>query len=393
MKKNMTYLLVALSIVGVIVFSGRRPRLAQAQPVTVRAAGGVSASPRVAKVGLRRLGGAELSDPEGEHLESVISATVQACGSVPPGPNAGALRRAAHNQMLEELESFASNNPASPWTPSVHLLLGRAGHLRCCYSGAMAHYQSAFDLAAGHGDPAAKSVAIESASGLAKLLALTGHLEELDALEARTGQEGIPSGGEQWSWAREMRTFARKHPDDIYRCGLYCLDQLGRLTQPGQFIPENITKKPYSTNGFSVADLLEVAGQNGLHVHAAMMRDLSKPPVPSVLHLLCEHFLVIKEQHGAFYKVDDPASSGSRWLTAQDFAPELSGCALVSDASPPSESAYLSAIDSGAASAYRGRCHVPVPNDHDDSPPCPTDHRSQQFLRRHGLLCRDHRSH
>lgn len=221
--------------------------------------------------GLRAIG-ADTNGPDTQQLESLFQTAVSAAESVAPGPDGSATRRAIHNERRGELESFATNQPASAWTPSLHLYLGQQAQLRCGYSAALSHYLSAFDSAADNADPEARKVAATAAGAAARLLTLTGRLSEVDALEAETGQLGLPSGGTDWDWARGARDYARKLPDESYRCGLYCLDQLGRRTQPGEFKPRNITKAPYSTNGFSVAELLAIASQNDLRVHATARR-------------------------------------------------------------------------------------------------------------------------
>src|SRR5206468_6638759 len=88
----------------------------------------------------------------------------------------------------------------------------------------------------------ARQMGGEALGGLATSLALAGRLTELDALEEDVRQLGSYPAGSEWERAMEMRAWARKHPTLAYKCGLYCLDQLGRLTQPGQFQSKEITE-------------------------------------------------------------------------------------------------------------------------------------------------------
>ncbi len=210
------------------------------------------------KAGIKAVGSQPPDAAQTQELEAVFGATVAAASSIPPGPDAGAMRRAIDNELRAELETFVTNNPASAWTPSVHLLLARRAQLRCGYSLALDHYQMAFESVAGSTDPVALSLARDASGGLARLLALTGRVADFDALAAQVAQLGIERLGSDWVWAQEMRECVGKHPAESYKCGLYCLDQLGRLTQPGQFLPKNITEHPSSTNGFTAADLLTV---------------------------------------------------------------------------------------------------------------------------------------
>jgi hypothetical protein len=94
--------------------------------------------------------------------------------------------------------------------------------------------------------------------------------------------------------------------------------------------------------------------------------------VPCIVHLRCEHFVLLREQRDAFLNVIDPVADGPRWLTRDDLLEEATGCVIVSDAVPTTPGVSLVAIDAPTAATYRGRCHNPLAADHDDSPPCTT---------------------
>ncbi|HWX21506.1 MAG TPA: cysteine peptidase family C39 domain-containing protein, partial [Candidatus Binatia bacterium] len=377
-------------------------------PKARQTAGGASTT-FLTIAGVNPVGDRPLNDTETSQLNSIFSQVVAAANSVPPSPDAGAQRRAIDNELRAELESFVTNNPASAWTPSLHLLLARRAQLRCGYSLALDHYQAAFSAVAGSTDLTAQEIAREASGGLAKMLMLTGRASDFDALLAALPQFNLRPSGSDWGWAAEMRQWVGKHPNDSYKCGLYCLDQLGRVTQPGQFLPKNVTEIRSSTNGYTAADLLAIGGNAGLRLHAAFLTDTNNLPVPSILHLRSQHFIIVREQRGAFYNALDPVALGMSWLTLQDLAPELSGCVIVSDALPPAPTVQLVAMDSSGAAAYLGRCHdpirvvdpgpwsldanfhprlsapicadpvapaAPIPSDHDDNPPCSGDDSS-----------------
>src|SRR5437016_2675653 len=240
----------------------------------------------------------------------------------------------------------------------------------------MDHYRQAWQTVKGSPDATAQGMAGQAAGGLAKLLALTGRLDELDALAGEVRQlYGNGSLGSEWNWAMEMRAWAKKHPTEAYKCGLYCLDQLGRLTQYGQFRPKDITETQSSANGFTAADLVNLGTRAGLRVRAAVPTDANNLPVPCIVHLRSEHFLMLSERRGAFYKVYDTLVPGPRWLTASEIGREASGCVLVDDAAPAAGSYAIKTLDLASAAAFRGRCHGAVASDHDDTPctscPCP----------------------
>ena len=245
--------------------------------------------------GIKPIGDWQVDPVETAELNQIFSSAITAANSIPIGPDSGAQRHAVNNAMREELESFLTEHPGSPYGPGVHLYLGNQAQAVCGYSLAMAHYQSAFDLASGSPDPTAIALALNAGAGLARLLALTGQIDELNVLEARALQirDGRPLWGD-WKAAREMRSWVLRHPNEAYKCGLYCLDQLGRMTQPGQFLPKNITETAFSTNGYTAADLVNVAGSAGLRIHAAAFTDTNNLPVPCVLHLRSQHFVLVR---------------------------------------------------------------------------------------------------
>src|SRR5947209_7192492 len=122
-----------------------------------------------------------------------------------------------------------------------------------------------------------------TSANLAKLLALTGRIPELDSLEKEALQLNPRAvSGPIWGWPKEFRAWVRKRPEESYKCGLYCLDQLGRLTQSGQFKPKDITETASSTNGFTVAELLNIGSRAGLKLHAALISDFTQLPVPCI---------------------------------------------------------------------------------------------------------------
>jgi YD repeat-containing protein len=326
-------------------------------------------SDALTRAGIQPIGNWQVDPAETAYLNSLFASATAAADAIVPGPDASAHRRAVDNLLREELENFVATNATSAYSPGLHVLLGNRARMRCGYSVAMEHYQAAFKGLAGSPDPIAFEVAHEAGGSLAKLLALTGRIAELDVLEAQAAQMG-PGGdvGYDWGWAKEMRRWVTEHPTDVYKCGLYCLDQLGRLTQPGQFLPQNILERDSSTNGFSAADLVNIATSAGLRVHAAKLSGPDNLPVPCILHLRSEHFVLVREQRGAFYNVVDLVLFGPMWLTLPDILEEATGCVIVSDASPPVAGVSLVPLDALSAAGYRGRFSAPIPADHDDSP-------------------------
>jgi RHS repeat-associated protein len=225
----------------------------------------------------------------------------------------------------------------------------------------------------GSEDTAAKEMADQAVGGLTKLLAVTGRLAELDALEADLRSLNTVPRSQDWWWGMEFSRGVRKYPQDSYKCGLYCLDQLGRLTQLGEFSPHDILETGSSANGFTAAELVQIGQQHGVRVRAAFLADFTELPVPCVVHLRSKHFVVVRERDGDFYEVLDPVAYGRRWLKAEELAEEATGCVLVSQLSPSFTPGFnrLVAMDAATAANFRGRCHAIEPYDTADCGTCP----------------------
>ena len=323
------------------------------------------------KAGIKPIGNWQVDPTETQELNQIFASAFAAANSIPPSADWGAQRHAVNNALRDELENFIIEHPSSAYGPGLHVWLGREALLVCGYAQALQHYQAAFQAASASPDPTAIDIALQAGAGLAKLLAITGQLSDLDSLVEMAMQirAGRPLDGD-WKWAREMRGWVAKHPTEAYKCGLYCLDQLGRFTQPAQFLPKNVTEVSFSTNGYTAADLINVAANAGLHIHAAMFTDTNNVPVPCILHLTSGHFVLVREQRGSFYEINDPVAYAPRWLTAQDIVASASGCVLLSDLKPPSNSSTLITIDPGTAATFRGRCHGGLINDQNDPGHC-----------------------
>jgi RHS repeat-associated protein len=317
--------------------------------------------------GFRSLAGRPPEPDVQQELKSILDSKNAAAVMISPGPERGAELRSIEFDTRNRLEAFVNKHPNSAWTPSVHLSLARVSQTRCAYGNSIEHYREVWKLLKASTNSEDRMLAEPAVGGLAKLLAFTGQLEELNALESEVKKlEPSMRLNNDWKWAMEIRAFSLKHPTDSFKCGLHCLDVLGRLTQLGEFKPRDIVETDSSFNGFTAEELVRIASKAGVRVHAAFMSDKSNPPVPSIVHLQSDHFVVIRSRRGAFYDVFDPTAYGPRWLTGVEIGQEASGCVLISDV--VSNLVALKILSNTEARMYRGRCHGSLPFDHDDSP-------------------------
>jgi RHS repeat-associated protein len=310
-------------------------------------------------------------DSDGVQLRAIFDSSSAAFAAVVPGPAAPAQRRAVDNELRKELYSFLGSHTNSAYGPGVRLYLARGALMRSCYAEAMELYARVWADVRGLEDHTAQNFAREATGALARLLAMTGRFEDLDALERDTRQlvNGGPIGND-WASALETRDGARSHPNSFQNCGLVCLNELARVTQAGRYNAQALPRVGFSTSGVSAADLVRIGTAAGMRLRAAMLSERTHLPVPSIVHLRSEHFVVVREQRGAFYGIDDPAIGAPRWLLAGELADEATGCVIVNDAAPVQYGGALSTLAQTDASAYRGL--IPSNGDHDDNP-CPPD--------------------
>ena len=255
------------------------------------------------------------------------------------------------------MEAFLNAHTNSAWAPGIALTLGNVSRDRLGYSKAAEMLARAWDSTKDASDGRSLQIAHQAGRELAGILAMTGQLQVFDDLVAdaksRLGEQPV----REWWWAREFAGWVRRYPDQAYKCGLACLDQLGRLTEPGSGRTATIFYRASSINGYDAAELVQIAGDVGLHVKAVRLQDLSALPVPAIAHLGIEHFVVIRQRNGLFYEVMDPVQSQTRWLTAMEIAREATGCLIVSAYSDLNGVALLTTLNATEAAGFRGRCY------------------------------------
>ncbi len=307
---------------------------------------------------------------ESAELSEIYRLVREATEAVPPQAEDWGIRvRAIEFEQRIALEDFLTKHPNSTWAPDLHVQLGKIGSRRGNYTGALTHFHAAYEATKAMQDEPGPGIAAEAAEGLAWLLALTGRIAEYRALATEYwGARPVRPSGD-WGRAQELASWAERYPSEAYKCGLYGLDQLGQLTQPGKYDSTALVETESSPAGFSIAELLRVGEKVGLRLRAVGIPDFENLPIPAVIHLGVDHYIVVRERRGAFVEVLDPVRFGPRWLTIPELAADATGAAIVAADAPLTGTIPLPADD---ADALRGRCHQPLPPDHDDQS-CPED--------------------
>ncbi len=123
-----------------------------------------------------------IDDDEAVQLQQIFDAAQSAYASIVPGPDEGRQRKAVSMELTLELEGFLQQHPFSSWAPDICFQLGLACQLRSSYSKAIQYYARAWELTKDSDQNPARQIALDAAGPLARLLAVTGRTEQLEAL-------------------------------------------------------------------------------------------------------------------------------------------------------------------------------------------------------------------
>ena len=325
---------------------------------------------RFTQVPLQPLGEVALDETEEQKLAAVYE-RLQTQRATQKGEGAaGAARRQSVVAWADELETFVAEHPDSAWTPGLRLELGGAYLARLNYSKALEHWRGAYAATEQRQEPRAREITQEASRNLARLLALTGEVKEFDRLLAAETAKDPRRVQSTWYAAAELRGWVEKYPDEAYKCGLQCLDQLAKMTRPNLYSPTHLFMRPSDPQGYDAATLVKLGVEFGLSTKAVQLADLASLPVPSILHLRVGHFVVVRKQDGNFYEILDPAAGGPVWLTAAELVGETTGVAIVTEETQGGPSSQV--LSDLQAALFRGRCYHGTPWDTNAPPPCET---------------------
>ncbi len=313
-------------------------------------------------------------EQEALEIDAIYAAAKTALLAIQPGATAGVQQRAVKLKWAADMETFLNTHTNSGWAPGIALLIANVSRERLGYSKAADMYARAWDSTKASSDGRTLQIAEQAGRELAGILAMTGQLGLFDDLIAESKLALSDKAVSEWWWPRELAGWARRYPDEAYKCGLACLDQLGRLTEPGSGRTATIFYRASGLKGYTAAELVQIAGDVGLHVRAVRLQDLSVLPIPSIVHLGIGHFVVVRQKHQGFYEIMDPVQSPRRWLTAAEIAQEATGCLIVSAYSDLSGVASLTSLTLAEAAAFQGRCYHGNAIDRNDG--CPEESSS-----------------
>lgn len=317
---------------------------------------------------LRTTPNGSFNDQERDELIRVFTLAQSTIDGLGPQTEVGALKRRVKLEWERELSAFLNNHPTSALSADLLLQLGKTAQLRSSYTKAEDCFVKAWNLTRDSEDRNSREIRNEAAAALAEVLAITGKFDLLSELERSMRALGMPLTGRGWWWVLEKQAHAAKHPEDAFKCGVHGLQVLGNLTFSGQFNAGYLENIESTTNGFTVAELIQIGRNAGLPVTAAAVESFENLPFPSVVHLKFEHFVIATEKRNGFILVIDPLVNGLRSLTPEELAEEATGCVIINNRDIGSPG--VAAISMEIAGQFRGRCGCNGPDHHTDPTPC-----------------------
>ncbi len=242
-----------------------------------------------------------------------------------------AYRAAADIEAVGPLTAFLERHPGSAWAPSLEtnlaVLYRHTGYL----DRALAAAGEAWRRTAPAPDPEARKIADAALAVQIEIDASLGRTDELAALlDAAAARPLAGHVAEIVSGARSSLWEMRHDPGSSFRCGPLALERVAEVLHPGAAPDPRVLRYRSTRRGTSLAELVKLAQQAGLGLHAVKREPGSPIPVPAVLHWKADHFAAVVAQQGARFLVKDMTFGDDRWLSRAAVEEESSGYLLAS---------------------------------------------------------------
>lgn len=241
----------------------------------------------------------------------------------------GRIRREITSVTLDELQTFVANNPASGWTPSLQVELGKKYRSMGRFTRALVHWENAWKETGAIESGVNKLTADRALVYRAHLLASLGRAEELAPLVREHQFRILSEPHLAQIWARTIEAYVRmvRSPGVAYLCGTHALNNASQA-QSGRSFPA-LWDTPSSPNGFSLAELHTLSETHGLDLVPAVRTENSPFIFPAVVHWKQNHYAAIKAHDGEFFLVEDPTFRTEIWMDSSALEEESSGYFLI----------------------------------------------------------------
>jgi RHS repeat-associated protein len=289
------------------------------------------------------------------------------------------------------LETFLSENPASPWTPALRVTCGSRMYYQGRFSEALECFEKAWHALKDSEDPAVRAASVSAAAELAGLYARLGRMEELRNVLKEV--EGRPISGpdtEKFRMAAEGLESMAVNPEHSFKCGPYALRNIRESLGLQPAMHPCIDGKKSTVKGVSLAELQSLAGEMDMDWVAAERNPGAALPLPLLVHWKVGHYAaVLKRMDDGRLLVCDPTFLHDFLITPEVFDRESSGRFLVPRKVLGRDWRFLSKVD---AAGIFGK-GAPTSKDPDDAPTickkCPGMAVYDFDLFKAGLIIRD----
>lgn len=243
----------------------------------------------------------------------------------PPKPDADLL------ETTRPLTEFVHDNPTSLWRSAVQTNLGIAYYRAGYFTRAIEAFQDAWAHGKDADLPGTKEMVDRAVGELAAMYSRLGRGDELKSLLAEIGMRPISgSATELITGAHEAEWMFKHDPGNSYLCGPMALKNLLETLHASQSTIQRLDEARSGPDGFSFAQVSELANSLGLKHQVIRRREGDPIPVPSIVNWKLHHFAAIVEQVGDRFHLKDPTfGTGDAWLSADAINEESSGYFLI----------------------------------------------------------------
>ena len=233
------------------------------------------------------------------------------------------------------LEKFLQDHPKSPWAASLRYDYASFYRRTGRTTKALEQFEAAWASAKNDSSPAGQKLSGAILANWMDLLSSLGRSEKLKELIAVGDQWHFVNSEDRdkFQGAKNSYYLMQAHPNIAYRCGTFALKAVGEKLESNNPALEELTELPSPTNGFSMASLVDIAKQYGLHMVAVRRTAGQDLVVPSVVHWRQNHYAAILDRQDDNYLVSDPTFGTEKWISSEAINEEASGEFLVPAAS------------------------------------------------------------
>jgi YD repeat-containing protein len=234
---------------------------------------------------------------------------------------------------------FLNQHPKSAWRPALLLNLGIYWREHGHFSKAIDAWQESWEASKGATDIRGETLANQALGQLLQIYTWVDAYDKLESLLSEIGNRRLMGGiTETVSSARLAIWISKNRPGEGSKCGPYALQQLLSITQTNAAI-DKIFEARASRQGFSLADLKQLAIESGMKYQMAKWAPGSEIPTNSVVHLKLNHYGALLKKDGDRYLMRDRSFlrqyGNELWLNQDALAEESDGYFLVPEGPLP----------------------------------------------------------